>query len=106
MKVNITKYLTSIGVCHQVKAGYKRSAGLLKPLEIPEWKWEHITMDFVVGLRHTPQGKDAIWFVVDQLAVSANFIPMKMTNSSEELVPTYMKEELMLHDVPKSIVSD
>jgi hypothetical protein len=35
MKVNIAKYLTSVGVCQQVKAKHKRSAGLLKPLEIP-----------------------------------------------------------------------
>jgi hypothetical protein len=106
MKVNIAKYLTSVGVCQHVKAKHKRSAGLLKPLEIPEWKWEHITMDFVVGLPRIPWGKDAIWFVVDRLAKSANFIPMKMTNSAEELVPSYMKEELRLHDVPKSIVSN
>jgi hypothetical protein len=86
MKVNIAKYLTSIGVCQQVKAEHKRSAGLLKPLEIPEWNWEHITMDFMVGLSRTPRGKDAIWFVVDRLTKSANFIPMKMTNSAEELV--------------------
>jgi hypothetical protein len=89
-----------------VKAEHEKSVGLLKPLEIPEWKWEHITMDFVVGLPRTPRGKDAIWFVVDQLTKLANFIPMKMTNSAEELVPSYMKEVLRLHDVPKSIVSD
>jgi hypothetical protein len=65
MKVNITKYLTSVGVCQQVKAEHKRPAGLLKPLEIPEWKWEHITMNFMVGLPRTPWGKDVIWFIVD-----------------------------------------
>jgi hypothetical protein len=35
----------------------------------------------------------------------AHFIPMKTTNSVEEMVPLYMKEVLMLHDVPKPIVS-
>jgi hypothetical protein len=88
-----------------VKAEHKRPAGLLKPLEIPEWKWEHITMDFVVGLPCTPRGKDAIWVVVERLTKSAHFIPMKTTNSAEELVPLYMKEVLRLHGVPKSIVS-
>jgi hypothetical protein len=56
MKINIAKYLTSAGVCQQVKTEHKRSVGLLKPLEILVWKWEHITMDFVVGLPHTPWG--------------------------------------------------
>jgi hypothetical protein len=67
MKVNIAKYLTFVSVCQQVKVLHKRPANLLKPLEIPEWKWEHITMDFVVGLPCTPQGKDVIWFIVDRL---------------------------------------
>jgi hypothetical protein len=106
MKVNIAKYLTYVGVCQQMKAEHKSSAGLLKPLEIPEWKWEHITMDFVVGLSHTARGKDAICFVVDRLTKLANFIPMKMTNLAEELVPSYMKEVLRLHGMPKCIVSD
>jgi hypothetical protein len=63
-------------------------------------------MNFVVGLPRTPRGKDGIWFVVDRLTKSTNFIPMKMTTSAKELVPFYMKEVLRLHGVPKSIVSD
>jgi hypothetical protein len=65
MKFDIAKYVAACGVCQLVKAEHKRPAGLLKPLEIPEWKWEHITMDFVGGLPCTLQGKDAIWVVVD-----------------------------------------
>jgi hypothetical protein len=88
-----------------VKTEHKRPIGLLKPLEILEWKWEHITIDFVVGLPHTPRGKDAIWFVVDRTK-SAHFIPMTTTNSAEELDPLYMKEVLRLHGVSKSMVSN
>jgi len=106
MKVDIAKYVASCGVCQQVKAEHKRPAGLLQPLEIPEWKWEHITMDFIVGLPRSPRGKDAIWVVVDRLTKSAHFIPMKTTNSAQELVPLYLKEVVRLHGVPKSIVSD
>jgi hypothetical protein len=89
-----------------VKAERKRLAGLSKPLEILEWKWEHITMNFVVGLPRSPRDRDAIWVVVDRLTKSAHFIPTKTTNSASELVPLYMKEVIMLHGVPKSIVSD
>jgi hypothetical protein len=106
MKVDIAKYVAACGVCQQVKAEHKRPAGLLQPLKIPEWKWEHITMDFVVGLPRSPRGRDAIWVVVDRLTKSAHFIPMKTTNSTQELVPLYMKEVIRLHGVPKSIVSD
>jgi hypothetical protein len=106
MKVDVSKYVTACGVCQRVKAEHKRLLCLLKPLEILEWKWEHITMDFVVGLPRSPRGKDAIWVVVVRLTKSAHFIPMKTTNSASELVPLYMKEVIRLHSVPKSIVSD
>ena len=89
-----------------MKAEHKRPAGLLHPLEIPEWKWEHISMDFVVGLPSSPRGKNAIWVAVDRLTKSAHFIPMKTTNKAQELVPLYMKEVVRLHGVPKSIVSE
>jgi hypothetical protein len=97
MKVDVSKYVAACEVCQRVKAEHKRPAGLLKPLEIPEWKWEHITMDFVVGLPRSPRGRDAIWVVVDRLTKSAHFIPMKTTNSALELVPLYMKEVVRLH---------
>ena len=45
----VSKYLT----CQQVKAEHKHPAGLLISLPIPEWKWEHITMNFIVGLSRT-----------------------------------------------------
>ena len=106
MKVDIAKYVASCGICQKVKAEHQRPAGLLKPLEIPEWKWENITMDFVVGLPRSPRGKDAIWVVVDRLTKVAHFIPMNNKNSAIDLVPLYIKEIVRLHDVPKSIVSD
>jgi hypothetical protein len=60
MKVDIAKYVASFGICQKVKAEHKRAAGLLKPLEISEWKWENIAVDFVAGLPRSPRGKDAI----------------------------------------------
>jgi hypothetical protein len=61
MKFDIAKYVRTCGVCQMVKAEHERPAGLLKHLEIPEWKWEHVTMDFAVGLPPTPRGTDTIY---------------------------------------------
>ena len=105
-RVHIAKYVASCGICQKVKAEHQRLAGLLKPLEIPMWKWENITLDFVVGLPRSPKGKDAIWVVIDRLTKVAHFIPMKTTNSASDLVPLYIKEVVRLHGVPKYIVSD
>ena len=106
MKVDIAKYVASCGICQKVKAEHQRPAGLLKPLEIPEWKWENITMDFVVGLPRSPRGKGAFWVVIDKLTKVIHFIPMKTTNSAIVLVPLFIKGIMRLHGVSKSIVSD
>ena len=79
---------------------------MLKPLEILEWKWGNITMDFLVKLPHSPRVKDAIWVVIDRLTKVVHFIPMKTSNSIIVLVPFFIKEIVRLHGVPKSIVSD
>jgi hypothetical protein len=64
-----------------VKAEHQRPAGLLHPLKIPEWKWEEIGMDFIVGLPRTFAGYDSIWVIVDRLTKVAHFIPVKTTYS-------------------------
>jgi hypothetical protein len=53
--------------------------GLLQPLQVPEWKWEEIGMDFIVGLPRTQKGYDSIWIIVDRLTKVAHFIPIKTT---------------------------
>jgi hypothetical protein len=63
-------------------------------------------MDFVIGLPHTPRGKDAIWVVVDHLSKSAHFIPIRTTNTANQLAPIYTREIIRLHGVPKTIISD
>ncbi|GKE90378.1 putative reverse transcriptase domain-containing protein, partial [Tanacetum coccineum] len=74
--------------------------------EIPMWKWEQITMDFVSGLARTPSGYDTIWVIVDRLTKSAHFLPTKKTDSMEKLMQLYLKEVVCRHGVPISIISD
>jgi hypothetical protein len=50
---------------------------LLQPLQVPEWLWEEIAKDFIVGLPRTQSGYDSIWVIVDQLNKLAHFIPVK-----------------------------
>ena len=89
-----------------MKAEHQRPAGFLQPLSIPEWKWEHITMDFVTGLPRTLGGDNAIWVIVDRLTKSAHFLPMKVNFSMDRLASLYIKEIVRMHSVPVSIVSD
>ena len=89
-----------------MKAEHRKPSGTLQPLPIPEWKWEYITMDFVVGLPRTRAGFDAIWVIVDRLTKSAHFLPVCTKFSLDRLAELYVNEIVRLHGVPMTIVSD
>jgi len=74
----IAQYVAKCLVCQQVKAEHQRPARLLQPLPIPEWKWEYVTIDFVIALPRSPKGNNAVWVVIDRLTKSAHFIPFKV----------------------------
>jgi hypothetical protein len=73
---------------------------------VPEWKWEEIAMDFIVGLPRIQSGYDSIWVIVDRLTKVAHFIPVKITYSGPQLAELYMSRILCLHGVPKKNLSD
>ena len=106
MKRDVATHVALCDVCQRVKVEHQRPAGLLQPLQVPEYKWEEIGMDFIVGLPRTRDGYDSIWVVVDRLTKSAHFIPVKTTYSGAKLVELYMSRIVCLHGVPKRIVSD
>ena len=106
MKRDVVKYVQSCLTCQQVKAEHQRPGGELQPIQIPEWKWDDISMDFIVGLPRTSNGYDTIWVIVDRLTKSAHFLPIKKTITLEHLAELYVKEVVRLHGVPKSIISD
>ena len=71
MKRNVGDFVRRCLTCQQVKAEHQKPTGLLQPLEVAEWKWEHVTMDFVTHLPRTQQKHDAVWVIVDRLTKSA-----------------------------------
>nr|GEZ59096.1 retrotransposon protein, putative, Ty3-gypsy subclass [Tanacetum cinerariifolium] len=83
----------------------KPSSLLVQP-EIPQWKWENITMNFVTKLPKTMTGQDTIWVIVDRLTKSAHFLPMREDDTLEKLTRQYLKEVVSKHGVPVSIIYD
>ena len=84
MKKDIVKFVDQCLTCQQVKAEHQRPAGKLQPLHIPQWKWEEIAMDFVVGLPRTKKGHDAIWVIVDHFTKLAHFLPIRSTYTIDQ----------------------
>ena len=106
MKADVARFVVKCLTCQQVKAEHQKPAGKLQPLSIPEWKLDHVTMDFVAGLPKSVQGHEAIWVIVDRLTKSAHFLPVSMTDTLESLSRRYIREIVRLHGVPITIVSD
>ncbi|GJZ43715.1 putative reverse transcriptase domain-containing protein [Tanacetum coccineum] len=106
MKAEIATYVNKCLTYVKVKVEYQKPSGLLVQPEIPQWKWENITIDFVTKLPKMATGQDTIWVIVDRLTKSAHFLPMREDDSLEKLTRQYLKEVVSRHGVPVSIIFD
>jgi len=94
LKRDITDYAARCLTCQRVKTEHQKPGGLLQPLPIPVWKWEHITMDFMIEMPKIIRQHDGVWVIVDTLTKAAHFLPIKATFTSEQLANLYIKEML------------
>ena len=106
MKRDISEFVTKCLVCQRVKVGHQVPSGLLQSIRIPKWKWDRISMNFVVGLPLTRRKHDSVWVVVDRLTKSAHFLPVRTDYSLDKLAQLYIKEIVRLHGILISIISD
>jgi hypothetical protein len=106
MKIEIACYVAKCDTCRWVKATHMKVARPLQSLSIPTWKWEDISMDFIVGLPRTAKGFDSIWVIIYRLTKIAHFLPVKTDHPVAVYAQLYIARILSLHGVPKTIVSD
>jgi hypothetical protein len=106
MKREITRYVSECDMCQRVKVDHLRPAGNLQPLSIPEWKYENICMNFIVGLPRTLRGYNSIWVIVNRLTKSAHFIPISTTYRVQQYAKLYLSHIVRYHGIPKTIISD
>ncbi|GKA96561.1 putative reverse transcriptase domain-containing protein [Tanacetum coccineum] len=106
MKRDIATYVSKCLTCSKVKAEHQRPSGLLQQPEVPEWKWDKITMDFITKLPKMKSGHDTIWVIVDRMTKSAHFLAMREDYSTKRLAKLYIDEIVARHGVPVSNISD
>jgi transposase InsO family protein len=106
MKGEIAEYVSGCDTCQRIKASHLKTIGQMQPLSIPAWKWDDISMDFIVGLPLTPRKPDSIWVIVDRLTKTTHFITVHTTYSAERYVEIYVDLKVRLNGVPKTILSD
>ncbi|GJV74121.1 putative reverse transcriptase domain-containing protein [Tanacetum coccineum] len=76
MKADIATYVSKCLTCAKVKAERQKPSGLLQQPEIPVWKWERITMDFISKLQRTSSGYDSIWVITLEYMLRACVIDL------------------------------
>ncbi|GKF78139.1 putative reverse transcriptase domain-containing protein, partial [Tanacetum coccineum] len=92
MKRDIATYVSKCLTCLKVKAEHQRPSGLLQQLEIPEWKYVKITIEFITKLPKTKSGHDTIWVIVDWLTKLAHFLATREVYSTKRLSKLYIDE--------------
>nr|GFB03962.1 retrotransposon protein, putative, Ty3-gypsy subclass [Tanacetum cinerariifolium] len=85
---------SSTKMYHDLKHHFWWSGMKQDPLDIPVWKWDEISMDFVTGLPRTQRRHDAIWVVVDRLTKSAHFLPIRKDYSVSRLAEIFQQENV------------
>nr|KYP42986.1 Retrotransposable element Tf2 [Cajanus cajan] len=106
MKREIVEYVAACLTCQKAKVEHQKPSGLMQQMEIPEWKWDSITMDFIVGLPRSARNSDVIWVIFDRLTKCAHFLPVNIKWSLEKLTQMYVREIVRLHGVPSIIIFD
>jgi hypothetical protein len=101
MKIEITRYVARCDTCRRVKAIHMKTVGPLQSLPVPTWKWEDISMDFIVGLPRTAKGYDSIWVIVDRLTKIAHFLRVKTYYPVLTYAQMYIARILSLYGVQR-----
>jgi hypothetical protein len=106
MKHEAAHYVSECDTCRKVKADYMKPGGLLQPLSILDWKWDDISMDFIMGLPMTARKFDLIWAIIDRLSKPIHFIPVNTKYKVQKYAEIHIACVLCLHGVLKMIISD
>jgi hypothetical protein len=106
MRQDVQEYVRSCGSCQRNKKSTQKPIGKLCPTEVPERRWEHVTMDFVSALPRTREGFDAIFVVVDKLTKQVVFVPTATDATAADTARLYLKNVYRHHGLPRKIISD
>jgi hypothetical protein len=106
MKRETARHVSECDTYQKVKVDYMKPGVLLRPLSIPNWKWDDIIMDFNVGLPLTASKFDSIWVIVERLKRSTQFILINTSYKVQKYAEIYIARVLCLHRVLKMIIFD
>ena len=104
--LDVKHFVRTCDACQRHKHVSMKPAGLLKPLQIPSRRWEHVSMDLITDLPKTPRQHDAIIVFVDKLSKFVRFAPTKTDISSSEAAHIFTDRVVSLFGLPKKLITD
>ena len=105
MTQEVRQFVLDCPVCQVEKGSHLKPAGKLMPLEVPSRKWDHVVIDFVVGLP-VQDSCDTICTVVDKATKMCHFIPCTEKISAKQVARLYWQFVGRLHGIPSVLISD
>jgi transposase InsO family protein len=106
MTTDVEAHIRSCIICQTTKPNNHAPFGQLSPLQVPDRRWQSVSMDFIVKLPVTTTGKDAILVVVDRLSKYVILIPCSETMKAEGLIQTLTERVVADRGFPEEIVAD
>lgn len=100
---------TIIGRCYKcqaVKPRHGKPQGELQPLDLPDTRWTHLSLDWMGPFPLTKRKFDTILVIMDRLTKRGHFIPTRSDATVGDLKDLFINNIVKIHGTPQQLVSD
>ena len=101
----VKRYVEGCDQCQRMKNRAEMPAGKLRPNEVLERLWQHISVDFITKLP-VSKGHDSILVVCDRFSKMSHFVVTTEKTTAEGLAKLFRDNVWKLHGLPESVISD
>ncbi|KAJ9509840.1 hypothetical protein QJQ45_011559 [Haematococcus lacustris] len=106
VRADVRDYVGTCDACQRDKSSNSKPGGLLRPLTIPGYRWEHVSMDLVTKLPTGTHGYDAICVIVDRLSKMVHFVPCRESMNAMAFTRLFINNVFRLHGLPAEVLTD
>ncbi|KAJ9526430.1 hypothetical protein QJQ45_009903 [Haematococcus lacustris] len=106
VRADVRDYVGTCDACQRDKSSNSKPGGLLRPLTVPGYRWEHVSMDLVTKLPAGTHGYDAICVIVDRLSKMVHFVPCKESMNAMTFARLFVNNVFKLHGLPAEVLTD
>ena len=101
----VKQYIEGYDQCQRIKNRVEMPVGKLRPNEVLERLWQHISVDFITKLPMS-KGHNLILVVCDRFSKMSHFVATTEKITAEGLARLFRDNVWKLHGLPESVISD